>query len=120
MEMQGSLLNQVLLAVVDRGKSAFLVAANIRQSADAVFRVQVGLGQSNQIQLFNGTGNSKFLSWVNARLSSDLVISVTNQGTWTLAGCRPTHYKGPTLGTKGGSVAMEELTVSHEGIMLDK
>lgn len=120
MEIQADSFHRVLLALVDRGKSAFLVAANIRKSPDAAFRTQVGLGQSNQIRLLNGTGNSKFLSWVKARLSSDVVISVPNQGSWKLSKCTPTHYRGPVLGTKSGSIAIEELVLSSESIILHK
>jgi hypothetical protein len=116
--MEGNPANQVCVALVDHGQSPLLVAANIKELWDAAFRVQVGLGQSNQVRLFNGTGNAKFLSWVKARLSSVVVMSVPNQGTWTLAGCAPTHYKGPVLGKKSGAVAIEELVLSAEHIEL--
>ena len=120
MEIQANPSHQVLLAIVDRGKSVFHAAANIRQMPDAVFRVQVGLGQSNKIQLYHGTGNAKFLSWLRTRLSSDVVISVPIQGTWKLSKCTPTHYTGPVLSSKGGSTSIEELVLSSENIVLHK
>jgi hypothetical protein len=120
MEIPSKLSNQVFVAVVDCGQTDFLVAANIRQSPDAAFRLQLGLGQSNRVQLFNGTGNSKFLSFVRARLRSDIVISVQGQGTWKLSGCWPSHYKGPDLGSTSSDVAIEALEISPESIALYK
>jgi hypothetical protein len=120
METKGNLSNQVLLAVVDRGRSAFLVAENIRQRSDAAFRAQVGLGQSNRVKLFNGTGNSKFLSWIRAKLSSDLVIYVPNRGTWRFSGCWPSQYEGPPLNSHSNDFAIEALEISPESIALYK
>ncbi len=120
MENQGSLSNQVLVAVVDRGQSAFLVGANIRQFPDAAFRGQVGLGQSNRIRLSSGTGNAKFIAFVRARLRSDVVISVPHQGTWKLSGCWVSNYKGPNLNSNGSDVAIEEIEISPESIELSK
>ena len=38
-------------------------------------------------------------------------------GTWKLTKAQPKKYTGPTLSAKGGTeVAMEELTLCHEGI----
>jgi phage tail-like protein len=40
--------------------------------------------------------------------------------SWTLQGCVPLKYTGPTLAGKGGGdVAMEEITLSCEGIVLE-
>jgi tail tube protein gp19 len=119
-ERQVNLSNQVLVAVVDRGQSAFLVAANVRRFSDATFRGQVGLGQSNHIRLFNGTARAKFLAFVKARLSSDVVISVPNQGIWKLSGCVVSNYNGPALSSTSNDVAIEEIEISHEGIELQK
>jgi hypothetical protein len=120
MEIKGYLSNQVLLAIVDRGQSAFLIAENIRQRSDAAFRAQVGLGQSNRVKLFNGTGNSKFLSWIRAKLSSDVVIYVPNRGTWKFSECWPSHYEGPPLNSRSNDVAIEALEISPESIALYK
>jgi phage tail-like protein len=51
----------------------------------------------------------------------DVVIILRNEAgrpvqSWKLSGAKPQKYTGPTLGGKGNDVAIEELTLSHEGI----
>jgi hypothetical protein len=119
MGIRVDLSRQVHLAIVDPGKSPALVVANIRQSPDAAFRLQMGLGQSKSVRFMNGTGSSKFVSWVTARKTGDVVISVPGQRPFHLSNCKPTHYKGPTLSSKGSDTEIEELVLSAEHISLD-
>jgi phage tail-like protein len=91
-----------------------------------------GLHKVSDVTLKRGILNSTDLwSWIeDVRLQSvngqrDVVITLNDEAgervqSWTLRGCIPLKYTGPTLAGKGGGdVAMEELTLSIEGISFE-
>jgi phage tail-like protein len=91
-----------------------------------------GLHKVSDITLKRGILNSTDLwSWIkDVRLQSvnaqrDVVVTMNDEAgkpvqSWNLRGCVPLKYTGPTLAGKGGGdVAMEELTLSIEGITFD-
>lgn len=72
-------------------------------------------------------GSADLFSWLKAVREGDIdprpvTITLLDEarntvGTWKLLKAQPKKYTGPTLAAKGGTeVAMEELTLCHEGI----
>lgn len=91
-----------------------------------------GLHKTNDVTLKRGVVSSKDLwKWIeDTRTQSvnqqrNVVITMNDEAgtkvqSWTLYKCIPLKYAGPTLAGKGGGdVAMEEITLSAEGIKLD-
>jgi phage tail-like protein len=88
-----------------------------------------GLHKVSDVTLKRGIlSSADFWAWINdVRTQSvgaqrDVVITLNDEAgdevqSWTLRGCVPMKYTGPTLAGKGGGdVAMEELTLSAEGL----
>ncbi len=88
-----------------------------------------GLHKVGDVTLKRGVVKSDDLwAWISsARLKSvnaqrDVVVTMNDEAgsrvqAWTLRGCIPMKYTGPTFAAKGGGdVAMEELTLSIEGL----
>lgn len=91
-----------------------------------------GLHKVNDVQLTRGVINSKDLwAWIEATRTGsvneqrNVVITMNDEAgekvqSWTLYGCIPMKYEGPSLAGKGGGdVALEKLTISAQGISLD-
>lgn len=91
-----------------------------------------GLHKTNDVTLKRGVVSSKDLwEWIEAtRMASvneqrNVVITMNDESgtkvqSWTLYKCIPLKYAGPTFAGKGGGdVAMEEITLSAQGIKLD-
>lgn len=79
----------------------------------------------------NGTVNGELWGWLQSILSGtrpvaryDGIIEVLTPGgdavaaTWTFDRGLPAKISGPTLNAKTGEVAIEELTIAHEGLRL--
>ena len=111
-----------------------LTIAEYRNGNDSEMHVRKipGLHKANDVTLKRGLVNSKdFWEWIrDVRTQSvgaqrEVVITLNDEAgnkvqSWTLRGCVPLKYGGPSLAGKGGGdVAMEELTLSCEGIVLD-
>lgn len=83
------------------------------------------------VTLKRGVVDSKeFFDWIKATRETgyaakrDVVITLRDEtGTdvrkWKLQSVLPLKYTGPTLAGKGGDVAMEELVLSSEGMLID-
>jgi phage tail-like protein len=91
-----------------------------------------GLHKVNDVTLKRGIiDSSDFWGWIDdVRTRSvasqrDVEITMNDEAgqpvqKWTLRGCVPLKYAGPTLAGKGGDIAMEELTLSAEGLVFEK
>jgi phage tail-like protein len=104
---------------------------------DGVVR-QVGRGKYTSIVLKRGmlypkggSANSALWQWIQDILAGarpvaryDGVVQVLSGtgadvvATWTFARGLPSKVVGPTLNAKTGEVAIEELTIAHEGLRL--
>ena len=97
---------------------------------EAHVRKVSGLHKVSDVTLKRGIINSTdFWTWISAvrrqsvNAQRDVVITMRDEAgkdveSWTLRGCVPMKYAGPLLqGKGGGDVAMEELTLSAEGIV---
>jgi phage tail-like protein len=116
------------------GLGTELTVAEYRNGNDREMHVRkvTGLHKSSDVTFKRGVVKSSDL-WVwigQVRLAGvaaqrQIVVTLNNESgekvqSWTLTGCVPLKYTGPTLAAKGGGdVAMEELVVSCEGITLD-
>jgi phage tail-like protein len=93
-------------------------------------RKVVGLHKVSDVTLKRGLIDSRTIwDWIdavrtqgsNARRQVTIALfdeSGQEQQSWTLQGCVPMKWTGPTLAAKAhGDVAMEELTLSCEGIV---
>lgn len=116
------------------GLGTELTVAEYRNGNDVEMHVRKvpGLHKTSDVTLKRGVVNSKDLwEWIrDARTQSvnaqrQVVITMNDEAgqqvqAWTLRGCVPLKYTGPSFAGKGGGdVAMEELTLSCEGIVLD-
>ena len=74
--------------------------------------------------------SNEFFSWIKQtreqgyKAKRDITITLKDEtGTpvrkWTLQSVIPLKYTGPTLAGKGGDVAMEELVLSSEGMLIE-
>jgi phage tail-like protein len=91
-----------------------------------------GVHKVSDVTLKRGIVSSKDLwAWINRVRTHgrseqrDVVITLRDEAgkdvqSWTLRGVIPLKYTGPTLAAKGGGdVAMEELVLSAEGLVLN-
>lgn len=115
------------------GLTTELTVAEYRNGNDPEMHVRKvpGVHKVGDVTLKRGIISSKDLwDWIeDVRLRGvnaqrQVTITLNNESgakvqSWTLRGCIPLKYTGPTLAGKGGEVAMEELTLSAEGIVLD-
>jgi phage tail-like protein len=115
------------------GLSTELVAAEYRSGISNENHVQKvqGLHKVGDVTLKRGVIDSKDLfSWIDQarRMGPDakktvVIALLDEQGgqvqQWTLTKCFPLKYTAPTFAAKGsGDVAMEELVLSVEGMVL--
>lgn len=74
--------------------------------------------------------SNEFFSWLKLtreqgyKAKRDVVITLKDETgkpvrKWSLQGVLPLKYTGPTLSGKGGDLAMEELVLSSEGMIID-
>jgi phage tail-like protein len=111
-----------------------MTVAEYRNGNDREMHVRKvpGLHKVSDVTLKRGILDSSDLwAWIeDVRLNSvnaqrEVVITLNNEAgerveAWTLRGCIPLKWTGPTLAGKGGGdVAMEELTLSCEGIVFE-
>lgn len=116
------------------GLETELTVAEYRNGNDSEMHVRKipGLHKASDVTLKRGVLDSKDLwQWITATRTKsvaeqrNVVITLLDEAgekvqSWTLLKCVPLKYTGPTLAGKGGGdVAMEELTLSCEGIQLD-
>ena len=116
------------------GLNTELTVAEYRNGNDKEMHVRKvpGLHKTGDITLKRGVMDSADLwDWIKeVRTGSvegqrQVTITLRDEGgkdvqSWSLKGCIPLKYTGPTLNGKGGGdVAMEELTLSAEGIDFD-
>jgi phage tail-like protein len=116
------------------GLNSELTLAEYRNGNDKEMHVRKvpGLHKVGDITLKRGVVNSSDLwSWMkDVRTQSyggqrNVEITLNDEAgakvqTWKLTGCVPMKFTGPTLtGKGGGDVAMEELTLSAEGVDLE-
>lgn len=117
------------------GLGTELTIAEYRNGNDTEMHVRKvpGLHKTNDVTLKRGIVNSQDLwEWIEeVRLKSvggqrQVVITMNDEAgakvqSWTLRGCVPMKYTGPSFAAKGGGdVAMEEIVLSVEGIVLDE
>lgn len=117
------------------GLGTELTLAEYRNGNDSEMHVRKipGLHKTNDITLKRGIVKSDDLwEWIeDVRLSSvggqrQVVVTLNDEAgnkvqSWTLRGCIPMKYTGPSLAAKGGGdVSTEELVLSAEGIVLDE
>ena len=116
------------------GLGTELTISEYRNGNDAEMHVRKipGIHKTSDISLKRGILNSKdFWEWIaevrrkSVNAQRDVQITLRDEAgvdveSWTLRGCVPMKYTGPTLqGKGGGDVAMEELTLSAEGIVFN-
>ena len=95
-------------------------------------RKVAGVHKVSDVTLKRGILDSSDLwQWINdvrqnsVNAQRDIVITLNDEAGnrvegWTLRGCIPMKWTGPTLAGKGGGeVAMEELSISCEGIVFE-
>jgi phage tail-like protein len=86
-----------------------------------------GINKTTDVTLKRGVVSATNLSnWINSARSSAagkrniIVIQRDETGVpaaqWLLSNAYPKKYEGPTLGTKGNDIAIEELILSSESI----
>ncbi len=116
------------------GLGAEITVAEYRNGNDKENHVRKipNINKVSDVTLKRGIINSEDLwSWIKAVRDSgwgaqrNVVISLMDEKgesaiqKWTLQNAVPTKYTGPTLAAKGGTdVAMEELVLAAEGIVL--
>lgn len=113
------------------GLNTELMIAEYRNGNDAENHVRKvpGMHKVGDVTLKRGILNSTDLwAWIaqvrRQSVGAQRVVTITLRDeageaveAWKLRGCVPLKYTGPTLtGKGGGDVAMEELTLSVEGI----
>jgi len=113
------------------GLNTELTVSEYRNGNDpeAHVRKVPGMHKVGDVTLKRGILNSTDLwTWIaearKASVGAQRVVTITMRDeagetveSWKLRGCIPLKYTGPTLNGKGGGdVAMEELTLSVEGI----
>jgi phage tail-like protein len=91
-------------------------------------RIFLGHAEFTEMTLKRGmTDDLTFWNWVTSTISAptnkrrNVNILLFNQAgetiqTWTLIGAIPTSWKAPGFQADGNSVAIEELTLSYEGL----
>ena len=92
----------------------------------------MGLAKAGDVTLKRGViGATSFFDWLKivregdqeaGRTVSIRLLDEAREGpvmTWILTNARPMKYTGPTLNAKGGDVAMEELVLSCEKIVVE-
>lgn len=114
------------------GLGTEITVAEYRNGNDPEFHVRKipGVHSVPDVTLKRGILNSTDLwTWIadtrrkSVNAQRDVVITLRDESgedieSWKLRGCIPLKYTGPTLqGKGGGEVAMEELTLSCEGIV---
>ncbi|MBH8575837.1 phage tail protein [Nostocaceae cyanobacterium CENA369] len=94
-------------------------------------RVLLNQAEFSDVTLKRGiTNDLTFWNWINKVLSSakerrNVNILVFNQAgetmqCWTLIGAVPISWKAPSLSADSSTVAIEELTLTYEGLKVDK
>jgi phage tail-like protein len=117
------------------GLATELTVAEYRYGNDKDMHVRKisGLHKVSDVTLKRGVLDSKdFWDWIDSvrtqsvNAQRQVTITMNDEAgnpvqSWTLRGCVPLKYTGPTLAGKGGGdVAMEELTLSSEGLELKR
>lgn len=100
-----------------------------RQGADTVTRKQPGRLTWGDITLKRGlTGNMDFYDWINTMLTGDPTATRKDGSInmydatgsliaqWNFFQAWPSKVSGPTFSTENSQVAVEEVTLVHEGI----
>ena len=113
------------------GLASDITMAEYRNGNEAENHVRKvpGVHKVSDVTLKRGIVNSSTLwDWISQTRTTGVLaqkqVSITLLDesrnpvqTWTLRGCVPMKYTGPTLAGKGGSdVAMEELVISAEAL----
>ena len=116
------------------GLNTELMVAEYRTGVDVENHVRkvAGLHKTGDVTLKRGIINSKDLwDWIEEVRSNgslkqrDVTVTLYDEAhqaamSWTLRGCVPMKWTGPTFAAKAhGDVAMEELVLSVEGIVLN-
>ena len=94
-------------------------------------RVLLNPAEFSDVTLKRGVTNDlTFWNWINKILSSkaerrNVNILVFNQAgetmqCWTLIGAIPISWKAPSLNADSSTAAIEELTLTYEGLKVDK
>jgi phage tail-like protein len=94
-------------------------------------RVLLNPAEFSDVTLKRGiTNDLTFWNWINKILSGaaerrNVNILVFNQAgetmqCWTLIGAVPISWKSPSLSADSNTVAIEELTLTYEGLKVDK
>lgn len=94
-------------------------------------RVLLSQAEFSDVTLKRGiTNDLTFWNWISKVLSStkerrNVNILVFNQAgetmqCWTLIGSVPISWKAPSLSADSSTVAIEELTLTYEGLKIDK
>lgn len=93
-------------------------------------RFFLGKSTFSEVTLKRGiTDDYAFWTWINQVLNGvvkqrkyiDILLfnqSGETMQTWTLVGAVPVAWKGASLDAKGSSVAVEELTLAYEGLII--
>lgn len=115
------------------GLSTEMTVSEYRNGNEAENHVRKvpGVHKVSDVTLKRGVINSQTLwDWINQTRTTGVLaqktVSITLLDearspvqTWTLRGCIPLKYTGPTLAAKGGGdAAMEELVLSSEALVL--
>lgn len=116
------------------GLGTELTVSEYRNGNDSQMRVRKipGMHKVSDVTLKRGILNSTDLwQWIaqtrtqSVNAQRDVVVTLRDEAgepieSWKLRGCIPLKYTGPSLNGKGGGdVAMEELTLSVEGILFE-
>ncbi len=100
-------------------------------SPEDSFRKIPGLRKYSNITLKRAIvkGDNDFFAWINTKQIGtierrDITVSLLNEAheplvVWRAKNAFPVHYYGPVLGAQDGSVAMETLVLTHEGIRIE-
>jgi phage tail-like protein len=97
-------------------------------------RILLGHAKFSDVSLKRGlTQDTTFLAWISdvldAKLTSGIRRNVNillfnqsgeTQQTWTLIGAVPVGWTAPSLQANGNAVAIEQLTLAHEGLKIQK
>ena len=90
-----------------------------------------GLTRYSNIILKRGIvkGDNDFFSWMNTKHLNqverrDVVIKLLNENhepimSWRAANAFPVKFSGPILSAKANDVAIEELELAHEGLIVE-
>ena len=98
---------------------------------DQVAHKMPGLTHYNNIVLKRGIlkGDNDFFNWMNTKSLNqierrDIVIQLLNKNhepvmSWRVINAFPVRLSGPALNANAGEVAIEELELAHEGLVVE-